>query len=640
MFKKILAVQILTGLLCFTLAACADNSGSSQTESTQQSDSASSEQTAQPTESGSDSSADSSAEQSSDTDSTSDSTGEALSENVTAPEDMFTERDLSGEYSDYSEITLSDSGCNTTADGVSISGSTVTITQKGTYLISGTLSDGQIIVSAPDTDKVQLVLNGASITKKGSAAIYITEADKVFITTVEGTNNTLASAGEFVQTDDNTVDGAVFSKADIIFNGKGTLDITCESGHGAVTKDDLKITGGTYNITSASKGLSGKDSVRIAGGSITVNSGTDAIHSENTEDTAKGYVYICGGSLDLTSGGDGISASGTLTVDGGSFKIVSGGGASQQTQGYGSADDSSYKGLKSSTDLVINGGELNIDSRDDALHSNNNVTVRGGTLEISTGDDGIHADNITAITDGTINIAKSYEGIEGLEIDISGGKISLVSSDDGLNAAGGNDGSGWGGGMKQDMFAAQSGALINISGGEISITAEGDGVDSNGNLTVSGGTTYVSGPTNSGNGSLDYNGTATITGGVFIAAGSSGMAQNFGTESTQGSILCNFTSGTAGSEITLTDENGKILASFTPAKSYQTVIISAPEIEVGKTYTVTVGEQSQEISMTSIIYGASGQGGFGGGGHGGGGFEKPGRFGDMGDMDRMQQPAM
>lgn len=637
MFKKILAVQILTGLLCFTLAACADSSGSSRTEQSQ-SDSASSEQTTKPSESSSDNSADSSAEQSSDTESTSDSTGEALSGSVTAPEDMFTERDLSGEYSDYSEITLSDSGCNTSADGVTVSGSTVTITQKGTYLISGTLSDGQIIVSAPDTDKVQLVLSGASITKNGGAAIYITEADKVFITTAEGTNNTLASTGEFVQTDENTVDGAVFSKADVIFNGKGTLDITCESGHGAVTKDDLKITGGTYNITSASKGLSGKDSVRIAGGSITVNSGTDAIHSENTEDTAKGYVYICGGTLDLTAGGDGISASGTLTVDGGSFDIVSGGGASHQTQGYGSADDSSYKGFKSSTDLMINGGEFNIDSRDDAIHSNNNVTVSGGTLEISTGDDGIHADNITAIADGTINIAKSYEGIEGLEIDISGGKISLVSSDDGLNAAGGNDGSGWGGGMKQDMFAAESGALINITGGEISISAEGDGVDSNGNLTVSGGTTYVSGPTNSGNGSLDYNGTATITGGVFIAAGSSGMAQNFGTESTQGSILCNFTSGTAGSEITLSDETGKILASFTPAKSYQTVVISTPDIEVGKIYTLTAGGQSQEISMTSIIYGASGMGGFGGG-HGGG-FEKPGRFGDMGDMGGMQQPAM
>lgn len=607
MIKKTLTALTAAAVILGCFTSCSDTSGSSVQES------ASSEASVTDTNSA-DSSSDST-EQSKQEDNSSDSSSGSSYENSALLEnDMFTERDLSGEYSDCIDITLSGTTASCADSSVSISGSTVTITAKGTYRLSGTLSDGQIVVNAPDTDKVQLVLDNAEITKKSGAALYVIQADKVFVTTVNGSTNTLASTGEFVSTDDNNVDGAVFAKSDIAFNGAGTLNISCETKHGVVTKDDLKIGGGTYNITSASQGLSGKDSVRIAAGTLNINSGTDAIHSENADDAAKGFIYIAGGTLELTSERDCIDASSTLTVAGGTFNLVSGGGSSS-AQTHGGTDSESYKGMKSAGVLTITEGTFTIDSLDDAIHSNTDVKIEGGKFEISTGDDGVHAGNETAISGGEMNISKCYEGIEGLTVNISGGKITLTSSDDGINVAGGNDG-GMGGGFGHDMFSSGGDSKLTVSGGEITMTVNGDGLDANGSLEVSGGTVYIYGPTRSGNGSLDYNQDGIITGGTVIAAGSSGMAMNFGQDSTQGSMLVSVGNASAGTEVKLTDSSGNIIARFTPAVSFQSVLISTPDITSDGTYTLSIGDSTQDITMSGYIYG-NGTGGFGGGRPGG-----------------------
>lgn len=609
MIKKTLTALTAAAVILGCFTSCSDTSGSSAQES------ASSEVSeASVTDTNSADSSSDSTEQSKQEDNSSDSSSDSSYENSALLEnDMFTERDLSGEYSDCIDITLSGTTASCADSSVSISGSTVTITAKGTYRLSGTLSDGQIVVNAPDTDKVQLVLDNAEITKKSGAALYVIQADKVFVTTVNGSTNTLASTGEFVSTDDNNVDGAVFAKSDIAFNGAGTLNISCETKHGVVTKDDLKIGGGTYNITSASQGLSGKDSVRIAAGTLNINSGTDAIHSENADDAAKGFIYIAGGTLELTSGRDCIDASSTLTVAGGTFNLVSGGGSSS-AQTYGGTDSESYKGMKSAGVLTITEGTFTIDSLDDAIHSNTDVKIEGGKFEISTGDDGIHADNETAISGGEMNISKCYEGIEGMTVNISGGKITLTSSDDGINVAGGNDG-GMGGGFGHDMFASGGDSKLTVSGGEITMTINGDGLDANGSLEVSGGTVYIYGPTGSGNGSLDYDQGGIITGGTVIAAGSSGMAMNFGQNSTQGSIFVSAGNSSAGTEVKLTDSSGNIIARFTPAVSFQSVLISTPDITSDGTYTLSIGDSTQDITMSGYIYGNLG--GMGGGRPGG-----------------------
>lgn len=615
MKKKILAVIVATALIVSCFTSC-DNNTSSGSQASQVTSSAASN---------SDSSSASTDTSSDKSDSTSDSSSD--SDKQLTADDMFSDRDLSGDYSECTDITLSDSTASCSDSSVTVADGSVTITKAGTYKLSGTFT-GQIIVNAGDSDKVQLVLDNVSITKEGSAALYIINADKVFVTTVKGTENTLSSTGEFDASDDETnVDGAIFSKSDITFNGSGTLNVKCESKHGIVTKDDLKITGGTYNITSASQGLSGKDSVRIAGGNITVTSGTDGIHSENTDDTEKGYVYISGGTLNITSGKDCIDASGTVDIKDGAFTFKAGGGSSEKTTGDSTE---SYKGIKADGLLTISGGTFDIDTLDDAIHSNSDVTVSGGTLDISTGDDGVHSDNNTVVSGGEINIAKCYEGLEGQTVTVSGGKVTLTASDDGINAAGG-DNQGVGGGFGPDSFSADSDAKITITGGEIHVNASGDGLDSNGDIEISGGTVYVYGPTNDGNGSLDYENNAVITGGTVLMAGSSGMAMNFGSESTQGSILASTGNASAGTAVKLTDSSGNVIAEFTPTVSFRTVVISTPDITSDGTYTLTVGDSTQEITMSGYIYGSGmggGFGGMGGGQHGGnggfGGGNRPG----------------
>lgn len=217
------------------------------------------------------------------------------------------------------------------ASGVYISGNIITITKEGTYVLSGALSEGQIIVDA-DSAKVQLVLDNADITCASSAAIYVKNAEKTFITLAEGSENILMNTAEYEAIDDNNIDAVIFSKDDLTLNGKGTLTINSEYGHGIVSKDDLKLVGGTYNITAENHAISGKDSVRIADGTYNLTSGKDGIHSENADDDEKGFVYIASGDFTIESTGDGIDASYVVQIDEGDFDITAGDGAENATK--------------------------------------------------------------------------------------------------------------------------------------------------------------------------------------------------------------------------------------------------------------------------------------------------------------------
>lgn len=559
----------------------------------------------------------SSLSQSSINNSTDDSKSTSLN-NEKSDDDMFTDRDMCVTYDENKalDITLEDNASKCSEKSVEILKNTITIKDEGIYVISGTLSNGQIVVDTDKSNKVQLVLNGANINCNTSAAIYVKQADKVFVTLAEKSNNTLSNKEEFAVIDENNVDAVIFAKDDLTLNGNGSLNIASKYGHAVVSKNDLKITSGVYNINSASHGLSGKDSVRIANGDITITSGKDGIHSENKDDTSKGFVYIANCKLNITCDGDGIDSSAHIKIKDGSYIIKSGGGrenAEEKQEEFfrnfgdqkdeNSIDNSvSSKGIKSISELTISGGELSIDSSDDSIHSNSNVKITNGILNFSTGDDGIHADGNVSVSGGTLKILNSYEGIEGQSIDILNGDITVKSSDDGLNAAGGTDNSGTQGGMRDDPFSVDENSYIKISGGELKIDADGDGIDSNGNLEVTGGTIYVSGPSSSNNGALDYNGTATITGGTIIAVGASGMAQNFGSNSTQCSILCEFPKQITG-EVVLKDKTGNVIVNYSPSKSYNSVLISCADIKTGETYTVSAGDQTTIVEMTNIIYG-------------------------------------
>ncbi|MBP3701820.1 MAG: carbohydrate-binding domain-containing protein [Lachnospiraceae bacterium] len=266
-----------------------------------------------------------------------------------------------------------------------------------------------------------------------------------------------------------------------------------------------------------------------------------------------------------------------------------------------SADDSStsIKGLKAAGDLIINGGSFVMDCADDAVHSNASVSVNGGTLEIATGDDGFHADDTLTVTDGIINITESYEGFEGLHILVSGGDSKMVTTNDGLNAAGGTDASGFGG-NRGDMFgrggmggmgSGSSDGTIVITGGTVYVKASGDGIDANGTLEIRGGDVIVCGPTTGDTATLDYDLTGVITGGTFIGTGGSMMAQTF-SDSQQGVFAVSVGNMSAGTEIVLTDAAGNVLISYTPELDFAVVILSSPDLVKGESYTITVGGQS------------------------------------------------
>lgn len=454
--------------------------------------------------------------------------------------EMFTDRDMEIGYDEETSarITLSGTSASSDSDAVQVSDSTVTITDEGTYILSGTLNDGMIIVSAEDTDKIQLVLDNVEITSSTSAAIYVLEADKVFITTASGSENTLTNGGEYVAIDDNNIDAVIFSKSDLTLNGAGTLTINAAAGHGIVSKDDLVLTSGTYNITAASHGLSGKDSVRIANGTYTITSGKDGIQAENTDDTSLGFLYITGGTFTITAEGDGMSASAYLQIEDGSFTITTGEGSASvtmatdttnfrqqdsfQTQTATTEDDTtSQKGIKATGAITITGGTFLTDTADDAIHSNSDILISGDEFELKTGDDAIHADSAVTIQNGDFNINYCYEGIEGLSVTIDDGTFNITSVDDGINAAGGTDSSGFGGGRPgQEQFnTSSSDSYITINGGEFVIVSTGDCIDSNGALTINGGTLDLT-CNGSGNTALDCEGTYTNNGDVTTNDGS------------------------------------------------------------------------------------------------------------------------
>ena len=620
-------------------------------------------------------------------------------------------------------VTLNGSTINVEGTGAQVQDSKLTITSGGTYVISGKLTDGQIIVDSTDKKTVRLILNGAEINCLNSAPIYVKQAEKAVLSLEEGTTNSVSDTANYVlEEGSDEPDATIFSKSDLIINGAGALTITANYNNGITSKDDLKIMEGTMNISAVGDAIKGKDMVAIKEGNITIDATEDGIKSTNSTDAGRGFVYIEGGNIDITAGNDGIQAETDIKILGGDFKLNTGGGSSNgasHAEGFGGgfrgqvggaeggmgarptgegmirpedagatapedagktkpanegmtrpedagtivpedagmtkpADEGmirpegvgstvpenagmtkpenegevaeenvvspnnivqtpgttgetntsentvnstsdattedttsdSYKGIKATHAITIEGGTFDINAADDAIHSNDSIMIQNGSFTIETGDDGIHADALLAISGGTININKSYEGLEGTEINISGGTIYVTASDDGVNAADSSSEVTTGGRPGEVSESAQ----ITISGGYLCIDDNGDGIDSNGAVTMTGGTVIVNGPTNGGNGALDYDGTFDISGGTLVAVGSAQMAQTPSSTSSQKIVAMTFTSSQeANSIVNLQDEAGNTILSFAPSKSYQSVIISSPLLEEGKTYSFSYG---------------------------------------------------
>ena len=523
-------------------------------------------------------------------------------------------------------ITLTGDGAEISGNGAYVNGQEVVITEAGRYVVSGSLSNGKITVDAHNSSKVWILLDGVDINCSDDACIRVDQAEKVFLTLAENSVNTLTSGSTYSDTalQDGT-DGAIFAHDDLTINGSGSLSVTAEYRHGIAANDDLVITGGTITIKAAADAIHANDSVCVKEAQITVDSGDDGIVTANEEEN--GYMYIESGTIDITSVGDGI-------------------------------------------------------------HTTGDITIAGGSITIAAGDDGIHSDQFVYIEDGEILINECYEGIEALIIDVSGGDITVYPEDDGFNANGGSsDMFGFGGGpgqggmqgsSKEDLgqdgsdpvdmsrdgdssgqmeqtaeeiqssetvaeetqssetAAEEEETYISISGGTITIIndsgRDADGLDSNEDIRISGGTIYISLLGTGSNCAVDYGsesgGVAEITGGTIIACGASSMAEGFSSTSTQASILYNTsTVADEGTTLALEDEEGNILLSWDVPCSFSSALISCPEMQVGNSYQVVIGDSSEEITIEEIStsYGDAqsdmGNGNIGGGMQHGGGFE-------------------
>ncbi|MFC5702617.1 carbohydrate-binding domain-containing protein [Cohnella faecalis] len=460
-------------------------------------------------------------------------------------------------YTDWSAanptvIKLSGASATVDGSGAEAKGGTITITAAGTYAVSGKLDEGQIVVNVPDKGVVRLVLNGAEIHNSSSSAIYVEEAGKTIISLPEGTENVVSDGTAYVYPDASTDEpnAAIFSKDDLTINGTGKLVVEGNYNNGITSKDDLKITGGALEIHAKDDGLMGRDLVAVQEGDITVEAGGHGIKTTNDAEDSLGVIAVAGGTFDIDSG-------------------------------------------------------------EDALHSSGGIQIAGGNFAIAAGDDGIHADVAIAIAGGTIDIANSNEGIEAPTIAISDGKISVVASDDGVNVAGGSDETAAADGPPGgNESGADSGRKLTISGGYLAVDAQGDGLDANGSIEMTGGTVIVNGPTENGNGALDYDGTFVMTGGFLVAAGSSGMAQATSEQSTQSGVLMTYPqTQQAGTIVHLEDSDGNAIITFAPSKNYQSVFVSSPNLKKDASYALYSGGASTGNDANGLYDGGEYQGG-------------------------------
>lgn len=589
------------------------------------------------------------------------------------------EEDTTTSYneSEASKIELTQTSATVTGSGVTVDGSKVTITSAGTYVISGTLTDGCIDVNVSGKGTVRIILNGVNVTSSTTAPFIVEDAKKVVVTLADGTTNTFTDSTR-ATTDDEDYSAAITSKADLTFNGNGTLNVNAGYRNGIKSSDDLKIVSGTFNITSNEDGIVGKDLLAIKNGTFNITTGQDGMKSTYDTDDTKGNIIIDGGTFNITAATDGIQSEHILRINGGDFNIKTGGGyqastkSSSQNNSFGrmnntstqstSTDEASMKGLKAGTVIKITSGTYTINARDDAVHTNGDMYIDGGTFNVNTGDDGFHADTLIVINDGNIKVENSYESIEAETIIINGGDIDVTASDDGINAAGGSSsnstdnadnnqmggnmpsgmsdgtapeppsddngqmGMGQPNGQSSDMSNnsqtgsmpqgnnSSSTATLTINGGNILVNASGDGLDANGSIYINGGTIIISGPTSDGDTAIDFDNTCEITGGTVMAFGSSGMLETPTSAENGSCIVTTFSTASANSEFSLKDSSGNTILSYTPSKAYASAIVYSTDIKSGSTYTVNAGSTSQSIEVISSVTSNGVSSGFGGGG--------------------------
>lgn len=514
-------------------------------------------------------------------------------------------------------IVLTGTSASITGDGAVDDGDTVRISDPGTYVLSGSYT-GQVVVSSDADGQVHLVLDGVDIDTDAGAAIDVQAADEALVILAAGSTNTLSDTDTYAE--DADANAALYSSADLTITGSGALTVTGNGNDGIASSDGLVIQSGTVIVDAVDDGIRGKDYLVVRGGDLTVTAGGDGLKADNEDDAERGYVHIEGGTVDVDAGDDGIDAFTDVVTTGGSVSITAGGGAD------GAVADPGAKGIVAGVIAVLAGGEIAVDASDDGIHADAYLHLAGADITVASGDDGVHADQELQVSAGDVLVTTSYEGLEAEIITISGGTSDITATEDGVNAAAAGGGASEpGSGSLSAQFIVTDGILIVDGGGEGTDDGAGDGIDINGSWTQTGGTIITSGPYGGGDGAVDADGTVSVDGGVLIALG--GLTTELDL-SAQSAVQFSTAGTAAGTTLTLTDDAGTELGTFT-TDGATSITVSTADVTDGASYalvadgstvaTATAGD----LTSTQGAGGGPGGGGAPGGAGGGPGGQRP-----------------
>lgn len=498
--------------------------------------------------------------------------------------------------SQATQVTLANQTATVTGQGASFSDQTLTITQAGTYVLTGSGKNIKLVVEAADTDQVHLVFQNLTLEGEGTL-LRINKAQEVVISLAEGSQNTLT---ESQASDDEKVKATIHSQVPLTLNGTGNLNLTALTKNALEVEDDLKVLGGTYNVKAANHGFKAEGALAIEAATLTIEAGKDGLHAEHDETTERANISLNPTQLSIAATEDGVDAGNELTIKGGTITV-----------------SQSEEGLEARVIRQL-GGDVTIKSSDDGVNasagSSSKTSDTSATSKTSdTNTTSNTADTSSSASQATTDSATtSAPDSQATAAPVATSQADQTNKDKNATPPsppagqappqGGQppqNGQGPGGMPPGGQEESDPSLQIILEGGTLTVDAEGDGIDSNGTVTISGGSLVVNGSVQGGNGPLDASGDITITGGRVWALGTSDMLQGFAQGSTQASITANI-AGTAGQTLIILDANGKEVARQTASKDFQAVIMSSADLVDGQTYTIQVEGTTQTATAALV----------------------------------------
>lgn len=466
------------------------------------------------------------------------------------------------------KVQLNNTTIECASPNVTISGQTAIITKKGTYELSGTLENGQIVVNSSGI--VRLLLNNVDITSQSTSAIYIVDAKKAIVFLPAGTDNTISDGSNYVVTADS-LNATIYSRDYLAIAGSGKLTVNANYSSGISSRDELIIESGDINVTSVGVAIKGKDYLIVNGGEFNIVSGGDGLQSDKDSTAGEGFVEINDGVFNIVSDKDGISAQTDLRIKNGTFTITTGGGS-----GFNS-DTISAKGLKSQDKMFIDNGNFTLDCADNSIDADNHLLINGGTFVLSSVNKPLDSDSTMVINGGTVQILKAVKGISSHHITINGGLVSIVSRNDCMKASRGSE------------LTTDDGSSIIINSGMVTLSSDkGDALDSNGSILISGGAIIVQGSATKPDDAVSYRSTFKVNGGSLYAAGATSYLPN--ADSQQNSLAVSFSIiQPPGQVFCVQTEAGVTVAVFKALRYSYFFMTSIPGLQTGQTYHLYTG---------------------------------------------------